>query len=77
MEYRSKYCHDTERPYYSIERFRNGKWRFCFAEFDKSMADFLVKNPSLIELERKKYKAVGICVLIFMIISITYLIIIS
>ncbi|CAH56636.1 hypothetical protein PHG11b_9 [Flavobacterium phage 11b] len=75
MEYRSKYIGATDKPFYSIERFRKNKWRFCFAEFDRETANMLIKNPILIEAEIKKHKITGICIFIFMLVFITYIII--
>jgi hypothetical protein len=73
MEYRSTYIGNTDRPFYAIERFKNNKWRFCFAEFDRKTADMLINNPDLIEAQRKTYKITGICVCVFMLFCITYL----
>ena len=66
MQYRSVYFGNTEKPFYSIERFKNNKWKFCFAEFDRETANMLIKNPDLIESQIKTYKITGICVCVFM-----------
>ena len=75
MEYRSVYFRSADKPFYSIERFENNKWKFCFAEFDKKTADMLIKNPFLIESQIKRYKTTGICVCVFMVFCITYILI--
>jgi hypothetical protein len=73
MEYRKTYVGNTDQPFYAIEKFKDNKWKFCFAEFDRKTADVYIDNPYLIESQIKKYKITGICVLIFMIICVIYL----
>jgi hypothetical protein len=73
MKYRSRYIVNTDKPFYAIERFKNNKWRFCFAEFDSNTANMLINNPDLIELQIKTYKITGICVCVFILFCITYL----
>lgn len=73
MKYRYRYIYNNGNAIYIIEKYKNNKWVFCFAEFNKETADRMIENSNLVEFEIKKYKIIAICILMFIITFMTYL----